>query len=260
MFHINIELTPARGGQGGIKMKKRVSIALAVGLLAMSLAGCGENKIPDLTNDQMQKIGEFTAITLMKYDAGNRSRLVDISLLGLPDPTPEPTPEPTPAPTPSGMDPVDDTPVIGGGTGNSSATMEEVLELPEGLSVVYMGEELHKIYYPEDKNDAISLTAAEGKQILVLNFSIMNASNQDQSVDFLSMAPEFRITVNDTYTRRALPTVFENDMPLYKGVIPAMQSIPLVILIEVEDTDAANLTSISLNLKNESKAYTIQLL
>ena len=240
-------------------MKKRMSIALAAGMLVMSLTGCGENRIPDMTDEQMQKIGEFTAITLMKYDAGNRSRLVDISLLGLPDPTPEPTPEPTPTPTPSGMDPVDDTPVIGGVTGNSSATMEEVLELPEGLSVVYMGEELHKIYY-EDENSALSLPAAEGKQILALSFSIMNASDQEQSVDFLSMAPEFRVTVNGTYTRRALPTVFENDMSLYKGVIPAMQSVPLAILIEVEDTDAANLSSISLNVKNESKAYTIQLL
>lgn len=186
---------------------------------------------------------------------------MDVSLLGLPDPTPEPTPVPTPTPTPSGMDPVDDTPVIGGGAGNGSATMEEVLELPEGLSVVYMGEELYKIYY-EDENSAssLSMTAAEGKQILVLSFSIMNASDQEQSVDFLSMAPEFRITVNGTYTRRALNTLFKNDMPLYKGVIPAMQSVPLAILIEVEDTDAENLSSISLNLKNESNSCTIQLL
>ena len=258
MFHSIIELTPARGRQGGIKMKKRISIALAAGVLVMSLTGCGENQIPDMTDEQMQRIGEFTAITLMKYDAGNRSRLVDISLLGLPDPTPEPTLEPTP--TPSGMDPVDDTPVISEGIGNGSATMEEVLELPEGLSVVYMGEELHKIYYPEGENSALSLPAAEGKQILVLNFSIMNASDQEQSVDFLSMAPEYRVTVNGTYTRRALMTVFENDMTLYKGTIPAMQSVPLVISIEVEDADAANLSSISLNLKNDSKTYTIQLL
>ena len=55
-------------------------------------------------------------------------------------------------------------------------------------------------------------------------------------------------------------TVFENDMTLYKGTIPAMQSVPLVISIEVEDADAANLSSISLNLKNDSKTYTIQLL
>ena len=184
---------------------------------------------------------------------------MDVSLLGLPDPTPEPTPVPTPTPTPSGMDPVDDTPVIGGGTGNGSATMEEVLELPEGLSVVYMGEELHKIYY-EDENSVLSLPASEGKQILALSFSIMNASDQEQSVDFLSMAPEFRVTVNGTYTRRALMTNFNNDMTLYKGVIPAMQGVPLVILIEVEDTDAANLSSISLNLKNESTSCTIQLL
>ena len=237
-------------------MKKRISIALVAGLLAMSMTGCGENQIPDMTDEQMQKIGEFTAITLMKYDAGNRSRLVDISLLGLPDPTPEPTPEPTPAPTPSGMDPVDDTPVIGGGTGNSSATMEEVLELSEGLSVVYVGEELHKIY----EDSGLTMTAVEGKQFLVLNFSIMNASEQEQSVDFLSMEPEFRITVNGTYTRRALMTGFGNDMPLYKGTIPAMQGVTLVILIEVEDADAANLSSISLNVKNDVKSYTIQLL
>ena len=240
-------------------MKKRFLLFLAAGILVLGLAGCGENQIPDLTDEEMQMVGEYAAITLMRYDANHRSRLVDYSLL-METPEPEVTPEPVETKEPAGMDPVDDTPVISEGIGNGSATMEEVLELPEGLSVVYMGEELHKIYYPEGENSALSLPAAEGKQILALSFSIMNASDQEQSVDFLSMAPEFRVTVNGTYTRRALMTNFENDMSLYKGTIPAMQSVPLAILIEVEDTDAENLSSISLNLKNESNSCTIQLL
>lgn len=238
-------------------MKKRIIMTLAAGLLAMSLTGCGENQIPEMTDEQMQMIGEYAAVTLMKFDASNRSRLVDISLLGLPDPTPEP--EPTPTPPPAGMDPVDDTPIVNAGAGTSNTTtMEDVLELPESLSVTYMGEALYKTY-PEGDPESLSMTAIEGRQFLVLNFSITNGSEQEQAVDFLSMAPEFRITVNGDYTRKALMTAF-NDMALYRGSIPAYQSVPVVLIIEIEDADAANLSSISLNLKNASKTYTIQLL
>ena len=37
---------------------------------------CG-NEIPDLTEEESQRIGEYAAVTLLKYDANNRSRLVD---------------------------------------------------------------------------------------------------------------------------------------------------------------------------------------
>ena len=239
-------------------MKKRVLMVLAAGMLMFSLAGCGENKIPELTDDQMQTMGEFTAVTLMRYDANHRSRLVDYSYL-MTTPEPEMEPEPLETQKPAGMDPVDDTPVIGNDTPTgASASVEETLDLPAGINVTYVD---HALYsnYPEGE-DAFTVEATEGNKLLVLNFSISNTADQDQLVDLIHIRPEFRITVNGDYTRRALMTLLENDLSTYTGTITAGGSTTVVLVIEVDGEIAENITSITLKLKNDSNSCTIQLI
>lgn len=243
-------------------MKRRICTVLASGLLILSLSGCGENQIPDMTDEQMQLLGEYTAITLMKYDASRRSRLVELSIVEEFYRVPEETTEPE-IQEPAGMDPVDETPVVdisGGEAGSSglSATIEQVLGLPEEISILYMGEELHKSY-PEDESAYFALTATEGRQLLILNFSIINAAAQDQTVNILSLTPAFQIVVNGNYTRTALPTILENDMTAFNGTIPSMGSSPVILVVEVDNATANNITSLDLKLKNDSTTYTIQL-
>lgn len=233
-------------------------MVLAAGMLILGLAGCGENQIPELTDDQMQSMGEFTAITLMRYDANHRSRLVDYTQL-MATPEPEIEPEPVETPKPAGMDPVDDTPVIGGNNSTgTSASVEETLDFPEGLSVAYLGYALYDSY-PEGE-EAFSISATEGKKLLVLSYSITNSSGQDQLVDLLHLSPEFRITVNGNYTRRALMTMLGNDFSTYMETLTAGAESTVVLVIEVDGETAENITSISLNLKNDSKTCTIQLI
>ena len=237
-------------------MSKRIVIALTAVMLVICLAGCGENQIPDLTDEQMQIMGEFTAITLMRYDANHRSRLVDYTLL-LETPAPETTPEPTKEP--SGMDPVDDTPVINAnGQTEAGANLAATLEFPEGVAVAYTGQALYDVY-PEGEGD-LTIRASEGKKLFVLSFSVSNTTDQDQTLDLLGMGPIFRITVNGNYTRRALLTMLEDDFATFMGTIPAGESITTVLVIEVDSEMADNITSTSLYLKNDSKTCTIQLL
>ena len=243
-------------------MRKRIIIALTTVMMALCLSGCGENQIPDLTDEQMQLIGEFTAITLMRYDANHRSRLVDYTLLeelAMETPDPETTPEPEQTREPAGMDPVDDTPVVGANSQTgANASLEETLEFPENVTVAYIGHALYDVY-PEGESD-FAIRATAGNKLLVLNFSISNTTAQDQTFDLLTMEPSFRITVNGNYTRRALLTGLENDFSTFMDTLPAGESTTAVLVIEVDSEMADNLTSISLNLKNDSKTYTIQLL
>lgn len=239
-------------------MKKRILMVLTAGMLMFGMAGCGENQIPELTDDQMQRMGEFTAVTLMRYDANHRSRLVDYSLL-MTTPEPEMEPEPLETQKPAGMDPVDDTPVIGGdNSAGASASVEETLGLPAGINVTYIG---HALYnnYPEGE-EAFTITATEGNKLLVLSFSVSNTTGQDQLVDLLHIRPEFRVTVNGDYTRRALMTLLENDLSSYAGTITAGESTTVVLVIDVDGETAENIASITLNLKNDSNSCTIQLI
>ena len=39
--------------------------------MMLSMTACG-NEIPDLTEEESQRVGEYAAVTLLKYDANNR--------------------------------------------------------------------------------------------------------------------------------------------------------------------------------------------
>lgn len=238
-------------------MKKRIAAVLTAAVLCAGLTGCGENVIPDMTDEQVKAMGEYIAITMMKYDANHRSRLVDLSKLEQKQPSVTPSPEQPE--DPSGMGAVDDTPVIDSTVVENPYTMEDVLALPGGVVAVYSGYQLCDAY-SDGGEGLLSLPAAEGKKLLVLSFLLNNTSGQEQQVDLLSLGAVFRITVNETFTKRALTTTFINDMPTFKGAIPAGSSTEVVILVEIPEETASGLSSVSLNVKNDVKAYTIQLL
>lgn len=237
-------------------MNKRILIALAAVMLVFGLAGCAEDQIPYLTDEQMKMMGEFTAITLMRYDANHRSRLVDYTLLLEPQ-KPETAPEPEQTKEPAGMDPVDDTPVIGVDGQVGGAGIEKTLEFPEGVNVTFTGQALYDIY-PEAE-DGFAITATQGTKLLVLSFSIFNDTQQAQSFDLLAMEPRFSVIVNRNQTYNALRTVLENDFAAFQNTIPAGESAIVELVVQLDTEVADNITSISLKIKNNSRTGTVRL-
>lgn len=242
---------------------KRFTAGLAAAVLCLGLTGCGENTIPELTDHETQIIGEYAAITLMKYDASNRSRLVTLPPEKEPDIPTQTEPEaPVNTKEPSGMKPVDDTPVTDLPAQEAPGSMEEVLELAEGLSVSFVDASLLDTYPEGDELGVFVSRASEGKKLLVLRFRLANGTDQDQVIDIASQTQAglvFRITVNESYRRNAMFTGLLDDMTILKETIPSGGSTEAVLIIEVEQGSMEEVTSISLNLKNEAKAYTIQL-
>ncbi len=239
-------------------MERKKGTVLAAAALMLVLTGCGENKIPNLTDEQVVQLGEFTAVTLMRYDANNRSRLVDYTTMLESTPAPESSAPTEPSKEPQGMDPVDDTPVIGADSTDTTADMEEILMLPEQMSVSYEGYAVCGIY-PEGESDFV-ITAAAGKKLLLLRFDILNVSDTEQAVDLLAADCTFRITVNGSYTRNALLTGLPDDLATFAGTIPAGGKASAVLLVEVDEETAGNISSIVLKMKNDSKTCTIQVL
>lgn len=247
-------------------MNKRIKI-FAVNLAVMlALTGCG-NQIPDMTEEQMQMVGEYAAMTLLKYDADHRSRLVTMDEIEAHDAKEKKLQElreqQQQATSEAGqMKPVDDTPTIAGGqeTGiENTIGFEEFYGLPEGVTISYQGEEVRDAYSGETNVDAFSLEATPGKKLLILNFLLENQSGNDQSIDLFSKTAIYRVTVNGTYTRGALTTMLTDDMSTYVGTLAADESKNVVLIIEIEKNMADSISSISLSLKNESKTGTILL-
>lgn len=238
--------------------KKSIAAVLAAAVLCAGLTGCGKNAIPDMTDDQVKSIGEYVAITMMKYDANHRSRLVDRKLV---EKEPNEPSKPIATKEPSGMGTVDNTPVIDSTVVENPYTIEEVLALPDGVTLAYIGQRLCDSYPDTAEIGDFFLPASKGKKLLVLSFVINNSTEQEQKVDLLSSGVTFRVTVNENVSRRALTVAgLLKEMSTYSGEIPANSGVETVILVEVDEKTASALESISLNVKNDTKTYTTQLL
>ena len=232
-------------------------------MAALLTTGCGA-ELPDMTDEEVGIVGEYAAITLLKYDVNARSRLVDASALEewqnaqkQEKPSmPEQKPEPEPEPESTAEVPVVDNSASGEPVADS---LESFLELPEGVSLGFAEYEICQSYQEGD-DQYFALDAAEGKKLLVLHFTLRNASGSDQLINLLERNDQYRITVNESVTRTALPTLLIKDMATYKGTLGDGAAEDVVLLIELSSDELANVTSISINFKNESNAYTIRVL
>jgi len=139
---------------------------------------------------------------------------------------------------------------------NAVSSVEEFLELPEGVRVSYVGYDLSQSYQEED-NPYFTIEASEGKNLLVTKFELVNDSSEAQEINLLDRRDNYRLTVNESYTRTTLTTLLANDLSTYMGMLEPGVSKEVILLIEV---DVSDIQSLTLSLKNELKTYTIQLL
>lgn len=238
-------------------MKKSV-IALMCAA-AVAATGCGAS-LPELSDADMDLVGEYAAITLLKYDANSRSRLVELS-----DEEPdakEESREHQEPPAESAEEESKEAPQVpvkdNTAAGNVGAdSLESFYDFPEGMSIEYRGSEICQSY--QGDNASVSVEAGQGQQLLVLNFTLTNGTGQKQEVNLLQGRNQYQVTVNGSYIRTAAPTLLENDLGAYQGSLEDGESRDLILMIEVGGEQKDNVQTISLQLKNASKTYTIQL-
>lgn len=245
-------------------MKSFVKMSALITLMILTLTGCGGG-IPDMTPEEEQLIGEYAAKLLLEYDANNRSRLVSREDVAAYEEEVAQRQEDVMIEQPeTGMEPVDDTPVIEMEQETeevvTNGTFEEFYELAEGIQIVYQGNEICDSY-PGDGAEVeyFALDAEAGNKLMVLKFRIDNQSQADQSIDILSKSGVLRATINGSNSYNVLTTMLMNDMSTYKGDIPAGGSVDAVLVVEADAGVVENITNIDLKLQNDSKTCTIQL-
>lgn len=248
-------------------MKKKGILLLSICMILT--AGCG-GSLPDLTEEEMGSVSEYAAITLLKYDANSKSRLVDLSRIPeepvvVPEEQNEPetnageqessesNPEDTQEETEQTI--IDRTENADGTV--AAQSLEEFMGLPEGVSLSYTGYTVTQSY-PEEDASYLSLEASEGKKLMVLHFEIKNQSGTDQQIRFIEQHNSYRVTVNESYTRSALTTILDNDLSTFAETLADGTAGDMVLLIEIDSEMENQIDSVTLNFKNEQKTYTIQ--
>lgn len=239
---------------------------MAAMLAAVLLTGCGSDAVLDAaTDEELDTVGEYAAITLLKYDAQARSRLVTLpEESGIPEesePAAEPAetlPEESAAQETTAPE-VTDAAIVDATEGAAYDGIEDFLGFPEGVTAAYAGYDVSESY-ADASIDYLSIDASEGKTLVAVRFVLANTSDQEQSIDLLDAEVSFRVTLNDDYTRTALTTMLTNDFANFSGTLAVGETREVVVLIEANPAETENITSLSLYLKNASDTYTIQLI
>lgn len=240
-------------------MKRKGCALLAAMCVALGLTGCGGNKIPELSDTDLQAVGEYAAVTLMKYDAGHRSRLVDISVLEAQKPQPDRQEEPLAddMQKPDAVEPAQDSSAAG--QVNSEVGLEEIMGLPAGVEAVFVDATVCDSY-PEADNGYFAVTATAGRRLLVCRFALLNRTETELEADILSTDCRFRVIVNGESGSYALTTMLEQDMSTFRDTIPADASKEAVLVIETDLTDAEQISSLELKVKNGADRCSVKLL
>lgn len=243
--------------------KGYVKVSAVMAAMLLMLSGCGTS-YPDLSSEEEVLVGEYAAKLLLKYDANNRSRLVvREELVWEEDEEGKEDIQETETEENKEEGATEDTPIIEKDEhqvdDNRVGSPAEFYGLSDGIVINCRGMEVCDSYPQSGEADAyFALDAAEGKRLVVLKFAVENRSQSDKEVDLLSKEATLQITVNGGYTRNVLPTMLQDDMSTYKGNIPAGETVNLVLLAEADIDVADSISTLMLNLKNDSKTCTIQ--
>lgn len=243
-------------------MKKGWIIGLPLIMTGIWLTGCG-NAIPEMTMEQQELVVEFAASELLKYDVNYQSKLTA--------PEPEQQPEEEQGEQPKGPlieeetlpeEIIADTDVtIVDNTGTVEAqniSIADFLDLT-GVEISYAGYETVDTYPEGEAKEAyFFMSATEGNKLLVLQFSALNVSGEELSIDLAKSQTRYKIILNGT-EKNALTTMLLNDMAYYQGKLAANESIELVLLCEIQDDQTEFIDTLQLKMKSVDDSATISL-
>ena len=247
------------------KIKLRIGTALiAVGLLT----GCGENVIPELTEEQQDLVVEYAASTLLKYDKNHERRLITIEEVEAEEQKQEAMKAAVQAmklsKENSEVEQEEKTDadaeveeVIDNAPPEAPATLEEALQL-EQISCAYTGYEIVDDYPEQGENLYFVMSATEGNKLVVLKFNVSNLSDAEATLDMNRTGVRFKIAVNGE-EKNALTTMLLNDLAYYQGTIAAGESTELVLVCEIPEENAQEIATLELIVKSVDNIATISL-
>lgn len=222
--------------------KTKVSIGICICSL-LCITGCGAS-LPEMTEEQEKAIVDYAASIVIHHTKDYDSRLVDLSMYDEREPEQEPDAE---GEEPGGMDPVKDTPVVDSSAGEGVGSIAQVV-LPENIDINFIGYRLVDTYPDGDSdNPYFALDATAGNRYLVLEFAMSNHTGTDQEIDIFSLAPRFTVLINGTERRPVLTTMLLDDLGTYVGSLGADEEVKLVLLAEIEETLAGEITELRLS-------------
>lgn len=239
---------------------KRIILFLSIAVL---LSGCG-TQMPNLTAQQSEQVAEYAVGLLMKYNTKHQSRLLNDEELArelerlelLEKQKAASREEQKQKPVDKGTDGAEETVV--NNTAEPVVTGQYIEDFYgiEGIDIRYLDYEVADSYPNSGQELYFMMQASQGKKLLVLKFRAQNITSEERSMDMISIMPRFKVSVNGERAQYALSTLLAEDLANYQGTIAAGEAVELVLLAEISEEIAGNVTNISVSMQNGSQNET----
>lgn len=234
--------------------------------IAIILSGCG-SEFPDMSEEQSREVAEYAAGLLMKYDEHHESRLlIDAELekelkrlealftrkaelaemeekLKEEKETAKEEQKETTVTMPEEEE-------------EKGQYVEEFFGL-EGVTIRYGGYHIADAYPESDEEIYFGMQATAGNKLLILEFVAKNETASEISVDMISVAPRFKVGINEESPRFALSTLLMDDLTNYRGTLASGEENALVIIAEIPEEMAEKIESVEAIMQKGTNSATI---
>lgn len=254
-------------------------------MVSVMLCGCGEEIIPELTDEQQTIITDYSALLLLKYDKQSPNRLMPagaVTYIDFVDPgTGEGTqiiPQPDEYDIDVNSDPAysadstvyndvltGDVSSGGGGSADGAVTYAEGFDSflgGESISINYAGSFEVVDAYPDgdEANPFLSVEASAGNKLLVTHFTVTNTAGDATDVNMGRLGLRYRVSVNGGSNKFIMTTLLPNDLMSYVGQLGAGESVDLVAVSEVSESESGSISSLDFTIKGSDNSAVIKLL
>lgn len=116
----------------------------------------------------------------------------------------------------------------------SSGTIENLSSYLafDGVTFEYQGYEISSQYPVSDEEVYLSMTPTQGCDFVILKFEVSNISSGEYLVDMSSQGNYFMLEINSDIRRRALTTLFEEDLSIYHKVLAIETDEEAILIFE----------------------------
>lgn len=226
----------------GVDMKKyKRYLLIGIALMMMCLTGCGK-ELYELTAEEEDIIIHSAAYLVAKHNIQQKDGVNGVSI-------PESFEEETQSSeveteAPNGGVATDGQTDGSTELSNDAIALAELIGHEEDLKVTYEGSYVANSYM---EGSAYFVDAEAGKTFYVMKFKLTNITDADVKVNNAAKSPIVKL-VSDVATVKSEVTFLTSDFSTYQGTIKAGGSVETILLFEVSETVAEQITNPALQI------------